>query len=263
MENSFFSQPLNRVVGGIALAMAVIALGMYSYYTWKQSEYMYSGPTTISVMGEGEINAVPDIGEFSFSVQAKGADAATAQADSAAKMEAIVSYLKGAGVEEKDIKTENYNLYPKYRYEDRPCGNGMYCPSGEPIEDGFEVSQTVRVKVRAIDTAGKLIAEVGGRGATNLSGLAFTIDDTSALKEEARTQAIADAKAKAQVLADQLGVELVKMVGYYEDQVGAPVPYYGMGGDQMMAKAESYDAAVLPTGENTTMSRVTITYQVR
>jgi uncharacterized protein len=244
--------------------MLVVALGMYSLYTWKQSEYIYSGPTTISVTGEGEVTAVPDIGEFSFSVQSEGVDAAAAQADSATKMDAIVAYLKEAGVEEKDIKTENYNLYPKYRYENRPCAYGMYCPPSEPIEDGFEVSQTVRVKVRDIEKAGDLIAGVGGRGATNLSGLTFTIDDTAALKNEARTAAITDAKAKAKVLADQLDVRIVKMVGYYEDEGYNPVPYYGMGGDMaMMAKEESYNAAVLPTGENTTTSRVTITYQVR
>lgn len=263
MENKFFDQPRNQVLGSIALGMVVVALAMYSVYTWKMSDNLYYGPTTISVSGEGEVTAVPDIGEFSFSVTGKGEDAAGAQADSAAKMEAIMAYLTGAGVEEKDIKTEYYNLYPKYRYEEKPCVVGMYCPPGEQIEDGFEVSQTVRVKVRTIDTAGDLIAGVGGEGATNLSGLSFTIDDTSALKDEARTAAIEDAKAKAKVLADQLGVRIVEMTGYYEDEgYYPPMPYYGMGGDMAM-ESKAYDEAVVPTGENVINSRVTITYMVR
>ncbi len=263
MENKFFDQSRNQVLGSLALGMVVVALAVYSLYTWKMSDNLYYGPTTISVTGEGEVNAVPDIGEFSFTVTGKGEDASGAQADSTKKMEAIMTYLKEAGVEEKDIKTEYYNLYPKYRYEEQPCRVGMYCPPGEPIEDGFEVTQTVRVKARAIDKAGDLIAGVGGQGATNLSGLSFTIDDTSALKDEARTAAIEDAKAKANVLAKQLGVRIVEMTGYYEDEgYYPPAPYYGMGGDMAM-EAKAYDEAIVPTGENTVTSQVTITYMVR
>ncbi len=265
MESSFFSQPSNRVLGSFALLMVIIALGMYAQYTWKQAQYMYSGPTTISVTGEGEVTAVPDIGEFSFSVTAESADAALAQKDSADKVNAILAYLKEQGVEEKDIKTENYNLYPRYRYEERVCAFGVsYCPPGEQIQDGFTVSQSVRVKVRNLDAAGDLIAGAGERGATNLSGLSFTIDDEGQLKDEARTAAIADAQAKAEVLAEQLGVRVVRMAGYYEDEGYYPTPYYGMGGDMMVKSAmdESADISV-PAGENIVSSRVTITYEIR
>lgn len=263
MQNTFFSLPRNQVLGTAALVMAVVALAAYSYYTWKQSEYLYSGPTTISVTGEGEVSAIPDIGTFSFSVEAEGADATVAQNESATKMNAILAYLKEKGVEDKDVKTENYNLYPKYKYEPRPCPVGSYCP-GEQVQDGFTVSQTVTVKVRQVDTSGELISGVGEKGATNISGLSFTIDDTTALKDEARTAAIEDAKAKAEVLADQLGVKLEKMVGYYEENGGYPVPYYGMGGDMMAKTAmEESVAPDMPTGESTTKSRVTLTYQVR
>jgi uncharacterized protein len=262
MQNSFFSTPSNRAIATGALVMVVVALGMYSYYTWKQSQYLYSGPTTISVTGEAEVNAIPDIGSFSFSVEADGADAKTAQSESAIKMNAVLAFLTEKGIDAKDVKTENYSLYPKYRYESRPCPAGSYCP-GEQVEDGFTVSQSVSVKVRAVDTAGDIISGVGEKGATNISGLAFTIDDTTALKDEARDEAIEDAKAKAKVLAEQLGVRLDKMVGYYEED-GSPMPYYGMGGDMMVKNAsEAAVAPEMPTGENTTKSRVTLTYQVK
>ncbi len=243
--------------------MVVVALGMYSYYTWKQSQYIYTGPTTISVTGEAEVTAIPDIGSFSFSVEAEGADAKEAQTESATKMNAIIAYLTGEGIEEKDIKTENYNLYPKYRYESQPCPAGSYCP-GEQVQDGFTVSQTVTVKVRDVDTAGEIISGVGEKGATNISGLTFTIDDTTVLEDQARDKAIVDAKAKAKILAKQLDVRLGKMVGYYEEEGGYPAPYYGMGGD-MMVKAEMQQSVApdMPVGENTTKSRVTLTYQVR
>ena len=261
--DSFLNQKSNRVLASLALFMLVLALGMYAQYTWKQTQSIYSA-TTISVSGEGEVTAVPDIGEFSFSVTAESEEAATAQKESADKVNAILAYLTENGVEEKDIKTENYSLYPKYRYEQRPCAFGVsYCP-GEQVQDGFTVNQSVRVKVRDLDKAGDLIAGAGEQGATNLSGLSFTIDDEAVLKDEARAVAILDAKEKAEVLSRQLGVRLVKMVSYYENEGYSPSPYYGMGGDMMLKSAMAESADVdLPVGENTVRSQVTITYEIR
>lgn len=263
METNFFSTKGNRTLGALALAMIILALGTYSMATWKQAEYMYIGPTTISVTGEGEINAVPDIGKFSFSVTASGADASTAKEASGISINELIAFLKEKGVEEKDIKTDYYNMSEKYKYETRPCPVGSYCP-GEQVKDGFEVTQSITVKVRDLASAPDLISGVGERGATNISNLQFSIDDTSVLKEQARAAAIDDAKAKAEVLAKKLGVRLGKMTGYYEDE-GMVQPYYARGGDMMeMSMAnDSFKAAELPAGEQTTKSRVTISYQVR
>ncbi len=263
METTFFSNPQNRILGSLALVMALIALAAYSFYTFKQTEYMYAGPTTISVSGEGEVTAVPDIGQFSFSVIASGADATVAREAANTKTNEIIAFLKEKGVEEKDIRTDSYNLYPKYKYETKPCPMGSFCPS-EQVEDGFEVSQSITVKVRNLDSVGELVAGAGDRGATNLSSIQFTIDDTSNLKSEARILAIADAKEKAEVLAKELGVRLEKMVGYYEDE-GYAQPYYGgMGGDMMVKTAmESSVVPDMPVGESVTKSKVTITYQVK
>ena len=261
---SFFSKKINQILGSLVLFMLVLALGFYSQYISKKAEYPNMGPATISVAGEGEMTAVPDIGEFSFSVTSKGENANTAQEGSAEKVNAILAFLEENEVEEKDIKTENYNLYPKYRYEQKTCIAGQFCPR-EQVEDGFEVTQTVRVKVRDIDESGTLISGVGDLGATNISSLQFTIDDTDNLKEEARALAIADAKEKAKVLAEDLGVRLVKIVGYHENnRTSYPQAYGGV----MMAKAEEMDmaydeSASLPAGENTIKSVVNITYQVK
>ena len=261
MENSFFSSKGNRTLGAIALIALILALMTYAFYTMKQSKYLYTGPVTISVMGQGEVTAVPDIGQFTFSVTASGTDAAQAQSASAEAINAIIAALKAKGVEEKDIKTEGYNVYENFRNEIRPCAPNMYCPPGNPVADGFIASQNVTVKVRNLDSASDLISEVGKLGATNISSLQFTVDDNSALKAEARTKAIADAKEKAKALTNDLGVKIVKMTGYYED-MGTPYYGYGAGADMMSAKAESM-LPELPTGEDVVRSQVTITYMVR
>ena len=259
MENSFFNSKINRTLVVVALVALIIALGSYAFYTMKQAKYFYTGPVTISVTGDGEVSAVPNIGQFSFSVTASGTDAVAAQGSSGSKVKAILAYLKEKGVEEKDIKTDSYNVYPKFRYDAVPC-TVSYCPPSKEIADGFEASQNVSVKVRNLDLSGELIAGVGNFGATNISSLQFTIDDTSALKNEARAKAIADAKAKAKVLSDNLGVRIIKMTGYYENE--GPVYGYGMGGEAMKA-SDNLPVPSLPVGENTVKSQVNITYIVR
>jgi uncharacterized protein YggE len=237
---------------------ATVAFGAFAYNSFTK----WNGPNTIMVTGTSEIMVVPDVAEFSFSVRGEGTDATTAQSASAEKINAITTYLRESEIAENDIKTTNYNLMPKYRYEQPVCTR-TFCPPGEQVPDGFEVFQTITVKVRDTAKAGDLLAGVGERGATDISGLTFTVDDMDAARDQARDEAIKEAKAKAEALADSLGVRLGKLVGFYEDeQPGMPVPYYGMGGD-MMARSEMAIAPDIPTGENTVTSRVSLTYQIK
>lgn len=258
---SFFSLWYVRALAVLALAGIVLALVAYAHLAVKQARYSNYGPTTINVRGEGEVFAKPDIGKFTFAVRAEGDDAAAAQEQSATAMNEILAYLTEAGVAEDDVKTVGYYLNPKYVYEDRICPVGSFCPPSSPVADGFEVSQTVEVKVRNLDGSGELIAGVGERGATDISSLQFTIDDESNLKAQARDEAIADAKEKAKVLADSLDVRLVRMIGYYEDEGYYP-PYYAS--DMAMERsAVGGMAPNMPTGENSISSNVNITYEIR
>lgn len=250
----------------LVLILSVVSLGAYSYSTYKQSKYIFGGQNTVSVAGKGEIFAKPDLATFSFSVDAEAPDAAAAQEKSATAINAIYEYLKGNGVEEKDIKTSGYALNPKYRWEQAACTPYGGCPQGKQILEGYQVNQTITVKVRDTAKAGDLISNVGENGATNISGLSFTIDDDEKLKREARELAIKDARENAKKLADDLGVRLGRMVSYYEDQ-GYPTPMYDMaqsyrGESAGMSKDASF-APSLPSGENTITSNVTIIYELR
>lgn len=261
MDKSFFSGH-NRTLGTIALVLIIVALGAYAYYTLKQAEYLYTGPVSISVTGEGEVNAVPDLATFTVFVSEKAPEVTAAQSAATAKATAVIDALKAEGVEEKDIKTTDYNLVQNYRYEQPNCVFGTYCPGGESVEDGYVASQSLVVKVRDTAKAGALLGKIGAIDVESVSGLSFTIDDLSALKDEARTAAIADAKEKAKVLARDLNVDLSKMVGFYEE--GPSYPYYGYGGNEAKAMNADMSAAPnVPSGEQTTTVRVTLTYQVQ
>lgn len=249
----------------LVLVLSAASLAAYSFYTYKQSQSLYAS-NTISVSGKGEIFAKPDIASFSFSVEAEALDAAAAQEKSAESMNAIVSHLKENGIEDKDIKTSGYSLNPKYRWEQGICTQ-FGCPNGKQILEGYTVSQSVTVKVRDTAKAGDLISNVGEKGATNISGLSFTIDDDEKLKRDARELAIKDARENAKKLADDLGVRLGRMMNYWEDQTGGyPMPMYdtmsSMGGEGMAREAKMM-APSIPSGENTITSMVTIVYEIK
>ncbi len=218
---------------------------------------------SISVSGKGEVISVPDIATFSFTVSADAKVASDAQNLVTEKMDAILLGLKSLGVEEKDIKTTDYSLFPKYTYEQIVCSSN-YCPPGRQVQDGFTVSHNVSVKVRKTEDAGKVLALAGEKGATSLSGISFTVDDPEKIFDEAQAKAIADAKNKAKALSRELGVRLVRVVSFYDNTGGGPGPYYAegvaMGGD--VARG-SIPAPTLPTGENKTIVNVTVVYEIR
>lgn len=263
-----FSPP-DIIVKTAAAALGVLALFLLIQTVKAIKEYRYVGSgvaatNTITVSGNGEVFAVPDRATFTVSVREEGGNVAGAQDKATAKINAIIDYLKGAGVEDKDIKTQSYNVNPKYEWEQKACPAGGYCPPGNQKLVGFEVYQTLEVKVKDPKKAGELLTGVGGKGASEVSSLSFTVEDEDALRAQAREQAISEAKEKADALAKQLGVSVVRVVGFYEDAGGyPPMPYaYGKGG-AMDTALEARVAPTLPTGENKIVSNVNITYEIR
>jgi len=219
--------------------------------------------STIMVTGEGEAFAVPDVASFNFTITEASETVDSAQKMLDEKTAKAVAVLKEAGIEEKDIKTISYNVYPKYEWQQIYCIT-YPCPQGDNKLVGYEVSQNILVKVRKVDTAGDLVNKVGAIGVANISGVEFTVDDRQALVAKAREEAINKAKEQAKLLAKQLGVRLGKIM-YYNDNSGYPVPYYGdmavregMGGGMVLPTK-----AVLPAGETKITSNISITYEIK
>lgn len=243
----------------LAVFLAVEALGALKDLKGVNPAY-----NSLSVTGEGEMVSIPDVASFSFSVSADAKVVSEAQAEVTKKMDSILAGLKDLGIEEKDIKTSDYSIWPKYTYQATVCSPN-YCPPGRQVEDGYTVSHSVSVKIRKTEDAGKALSLVGDKGATNLSGISFTVDDPEKLLDEARALAIEDAKEKAKVLAKDLGVRLVRVVSFY-DNMGGGMPYYaeGMGGDMMLKNTSAVaPAPTLPIGENKSKVSVTIVYEIR
>lgn len=249
----------------VAIVLVCVFLAVTVMAGVQGLRYIGAGVTatnTINVSGYGETFAVPDIATFSFTVQSEKSTVAAAQAEATAAINTITKYLTDAGIDKKDIQTTDYSVYPQYDYTNAACTNG-YCPPGKQVLRGYQVSQTTTVKVRDTAKAGDLLAGVGGKGATQVSGLNFTFDNPQLGQEEARGKAIADAKSKADALAKQLGVSIVRVVSFNENGNGGMV-YYAK--DTLASGAGNVAPQAAPeisTGQNKVTSNVSVTYEIR
>lgn len=220
---------------------------------------------TISISGDGEVTASPDIATVSFSIREEAKKVADAQNKVDVKTKTALRAVRKLGAADKDIKTENYSSYPKYEWQEATVSClGLNCPPPRPgrqVLIGYEVSQSVNITVRDLDTTSAIIEALGTAGVTDMQGPNFAIDKEDDLKAQARKQAIEKARAKAEVLARDLGVSLVRIVSFSE---GGNYPIYA----RTMISTEKADVSVsslpeLPRGEQKITSHVTVTYEIR
>lgn len=277
MFNQFFGEERANKIG----KLLIISLSLFSLFLLVKvfidlkkmpnvGREIYP-QSTIMVSGSGEAFAIPDIASFSFSVTEVGKTVEVAQGLLDTKINKALAVLREGGIEEKDIKTTGYNVYPKYEWNNTPCQVApagaeimLYpCNNGKNVLVGYEVSQSITVKVRDVKKVGDLVSNIGKTNVSNISGVEFTVDDREKYVAEAREEAIAEAKAKAKVLADQLGVRLGKIL-YYNENGGYPFYGEGRGGGDMMAVSSVAPVkAELPQGETKITSEITITYEIK
>lgn len=156
-------------------------------------------PEGISVSGTGEVTGTPDTLTITFGVTVRRDSVSEAVAVAAEKAELVIASLTSNGVEEKDIQTANYSVYPEYDWSDN---------TQELV--GYHVNNSVIAKIRDIENAGTVIdrATAAGGNETTVGGISFSIEDNDELIEAARAAAWANAKAKAEQLASLSGVTL-------------------------------------------------------
>jgi len=255
-----------RIYHGLRIALIVFLVILIADSLFKNDRYDNKPENTITFSGYGEVFAVPDIANISFTIRKEAKTVKIAQEEVALIEKNVLDMLKNNKIEDKDIKTINASFNPKYEYrydkQIMPCTQ-YGCPPtpGKNIIIGYEAYESISLKVRNTDDAGKIIQELGTLGVTELNGPNFSIDDEDELKALARKEAIVDAKTKAKSLARDLGIRLGKITSFSENG-NYPTPIYAktmMGAGDM----ESSAPARLPVGENTISSNVTITYEIK
>ncbi len=268
-ENKIGGTSVEQVRVKKALALLLVILSVFfivkTVNEIKSGQFIGSGTTAtnlITVSGTGDVSSVPDIATFSFTVMNSNKTVSVAQDATTEKMNSVLAVLKGTyKIDEKDIKTTDYNIYPNYDYMQSLCTQTS-CPSGRQVLRDYTVSHSILVKVRDTAKAGDIISAIGALNVQNVSGLSFSVDNQDDLNAQARKNAIDDAETKAKVLAKDLGVKLVRIVNFSENNTGA----YPMAFDSravMATGAMEKAAPEIPKGENKITSNVTITYEIR
>lgn len=245
----------------VCVAYASIGFGMNNFDAINHPNGQVA---SISVTGEGEVTAKPDVATVTFTVREGAKTVPEAQKLAEAKIAAGVKALEALGVnKDKDVKTLSYNVNPKYEAQQTGYCNGYVCPPTKTIITGYEVYQSVTVKVRKVEQAGDVLGALGKVNITEISGPDFTVDDMDKVKSDAKAIAITKAQAKAEATAKALGVRLGAITQFSEDNGGYyPMMYRAnsVSGMAVDAKAES---VTLPAGENVIKSNVTITYTLK
>jgi len=187
--------------------------------------------TRLDISATGEVTRVPDIAIISAGVMTRAQTAVAALSDNAARMERVREALKRAGIADRDIQTSNVSLNPDYRYvENQP-----------PQLTGYNASNTVNVRFRDIKATGRILDALVAEGANQINGPSLTIDKPETALDEARTKAIANGRARAELYARALGMRVVRLLSVSESSGygGGPMPM-AVRGDmaQMAAKTE-------------------------
>jgi len=244
----------------------------YVAFSFASSYSRAIDPTSLrsfSVTGEGKVVAIPDVAQFTFSIITEGGvDIAKLQKDNTDKANEAIDLIKASGVEDKDIKTQGYNIEPRYQYYN--CGvrplysSGTYpeqepCPPSEIV--GYTIRQTVLVKVRDFSKTGDILSGIVKSGANDISSLNFTIDNQKGIEKEARDKAIKEAREKAKDIAKAAKFKIGDIISISE---GYSTPFARFSEVSMMgAKDSSALAPIIEPGSQEIIVNVTVQYEIR
>ena len=216
-----------------AFTCLVLVAGAASAQTAPTVQVTPLGPTSalLSLSAEGRSDRVPDLAMFSAGVVSHGVTASEALGANSRQMDRVIAALKRSGIADRDIQTSSISLSPRWSNPEADAQRiaretrQPYVPSNEPPRIiGYEARNSVQVRVRRLSEMGKIIDTLVGAGANEVNGPSFTLDDQKAALDEARTEAVAVGRERAELYARAAGMRVVRLLsiseggGYYPVQ---------------------------------------------
>ncbi len=177
--------------------------------------------TRVDISATGEVTRVPDVAIISAGVVTRAQSATAAIEENANRMERVRAALRRAGIADRDIQTSSINLNPDYRYQENQ----------PPVLTGYQASNTLSIRFRDIRSTGQILDALVAEGANQINGPNLTIDQPEAARDEARVQAIAVGKARAELYARALGKRVGRLLSVSESggySVPRPMPMAAM-----------------------------------
>lgn len=209
------------LAAGLATGLVVAAIASPAFTPRKAlaADPATTPEHTISVTGVGTVVTSPDVADLRIGVSVSRPTVKAARADAAASMTKVLAALKKLGIADKDLQTTTLSLQPNYDY----TNNG-----NPPRITGYTLSNGVAVTVRDLDKIGDAIDDSLAAGATTLDSVSFRVDDPAKAQQQARVDAMAQAKANADTLAKAAGVAIVGVASISESSAPTPYPiFYG------------------------------------
>jgi hypothetical protein len=204
-------------------------------------------PATISVTGEATVSVAPDRAQIDGGVTSEAKTAREASDANNAAMSKVLLALKGAGIADKDYQTSRLSLQPE---------TAPNRPGGPMTIVGYRASNRITVHLHDIAKLANLIDAMVGAGANDIGGISFTVSNASKLLDDAREQAVADARRKAEIYAKAAGVTLGAPLAISEEGAPVPIPY------RKMAVGMAASAPVAP-GEETLHVSVSVSWAIK
>ncbi|BBB46838.1 SIMPL domain-containing protein [Pelolinea submarina] len=237
----------------LMITALVLLLGLAACAPTAQVSSNAQGITPqMSVTGSGVVYVVPDIAYINVGVRSQGDTVADAMSANNEQAQAIKDTLVGQGVDEMDIQTSSFNVYPQSDYDYQGVITRTY----------FSVENNVYVTVRNLDKLGAILDAVAASGANTIYGINFDVVDKTEAQTSARQLAVDSAKTQAQELADAAGVTLGE-IQFISSSYSYPNIYsgYGMGGGG--AAYAMSDSVPIASGQITVSADVTITFGIK
>ncbi len=207
---------------------------------------------------EGKVIVIPDVAKFNFGVITEGGiDVAGLQEANTEKVNEVIAFVKSHDVDVKDIKTERYNVTPRYQ---RCISNNGVCPPPEIV--GYTVRQEISVKIRDFSVIGAVLSGAVEHGANSVSQLFFTIDDPTEIENQAREEAIAKAQTKAKAIAKTTGFRIGRLLSISEGYM-SPVPKYALTMEAVGRGGDDIAAPVIEPGSQEVIVNVTLSYEIQ
>lgn len=252
----------NKIVSifiAVFLALGSVYIVVLSWNAYKAHNYIGVSPKqshTIFIVGEGRVTGViPDIAKIQLGYSVEKKTVAEAQKDNSDKMNSVINKLKkDLKIDTKDIKTANYNITPQYDWN-----------NGKQTLRGYSVNQDANVKVRDLNKISKILELAGTEGLNQIGNLSFEIDNPEKLKQQAREDALKQAKEKAETLAKIAGVNLGKVVSFSESDNtvnSAPIRVYSQMEKAMDSSMAGGASPSIESGSSDIVVNATVEYEI-
>jgi uncharacterized protein YggE len=210
---------------------------------------------TITVSADGKTTASPDLAETSFSVVSQGSNPETLSTNNNDKMTAVIQFVKAQGIDEKDIKTTDYNLAPNYQYDKNTQRNFI---------TGYTLTQTVQVKIRDLNKVATVLSGLAPLGVNQIGNINFTFDDPEKFLAVARADAFTKVQAKAQEMASGAGVALGRVISVGEyGNIPVPRPYFSTADKAVGMGGVAASTPTIQPGTQDVTDSITVTYELR